>query len=286
MDPIYEKVPLVDSSFLLKTESFSHYEIPWHVHPEYELALVTKAAGYRYIRDSVSEVNGDDLILLGPNLPHAWESKLNQENKGTVKQIIIQFSGDFLGEGLWKKPEFEHIGQMLKKANKGLEIYGKTRERIIRKIYRMLKMNKFERILELLTILDILAAENEYKTLSQVSAEDFKSGSESQRINIVYNYVLQNFRQKCTVPMVASHFGMTPQSFCRYFKSRTRKTFINFLNEIRISNACKLLTSEDISIIEVCYNSGFESLSNFNRQFKKINKTTPLQYKKVNRNNL
>ena len=285
MNPIYEKVPLIDSSFLMKKESFSYYEIPWHVHPEYELALITKTEGFRHIGDSLSEVEGDNLIFLGPNLPHAWESKFRHDKKSNVTQIIIQFSSDFLGKELWVKPEFEHISKVLKRANKGLEIGGEAREKITRIMYRMLKMGKFRRIIELFKILDILAAGKEFKTLSTATVEDVGSGPESQRVNIIYDFVLQNFQEKCTVPMVASHFGMTPQSFCRYFKSRTKKTFISFLNEIRISHACKLLASEDLSIIEVCYNSGFESLSNFNRQFKKTIHITPREYKEENKFN-
>ncbi|MEN8156657.1 MAG: AraC family transcriptional regulator [Bacteroidota bacterium] len=280
MDPVFEKVPLVDSSFLVKMESFPHYEIPWHVHPEYELAYVTKANGKRFIGDSVTDVRGDDLILLGPNLPHAWISNAAGSRSGTVQQVIIQFSEDFLGANFWSKPEFLHIRQMLDKTSKGLGINGDSKARIIRKMYRLLKTDRFRRVIELLNILDLLATGKEYGTLSKLTIDDVKSGSESQRINVIYDYVLTNFRHKCTVPMVSSHFGMTPQSFCRYFKSRTRKTYIGFLNEVRISHACKLLSTDDLSIIEVCYNSGFESLSNFNRQFKRVTGSSPGLYRK------
>ncbi len=282
MDPVYEKVPLVDSSFLIKMERFPYYEIPWHVHPEYELAYVTKANGKRFVGDSVTEVSGDDLILLGPNLPHAWMSSVSGNRSETVQQVIIQFSENFLGSDLWSKPEFHHIRQMLVKAQKGLGIHGDTRSRIIRKMYRMMKMEKYRRVIELLNILDILAVEKEYKTISMVTIDEVKSGSESQRINVIYDYVLQNFGSKCTVPMVASHFGMTPQSFCRYFKNRTWKTYIGFLNEVRVAHACKLLSTDEYSIIEVCYNSGFDSISNFNRQFKKVTGTSPGLYRKAN----
>ncbi|MEN8202300.1 MAG: AraC family transcriptional regulator [Bacteroidota bacterium] len=279
MDPIFEKVPLVDSSFLIKEEAFPHYEIPWHVHPEYELAYVTRVSGIRYIGDSTTEVDGDDLILLGPNLPHAWISRARHKRVETVKQVIVQFSKDFLGRNLWLKPEFQHIAQLLNRAQKGLGIQGDSREMISRKMLWMLEADKFQRVMGLLEILDILASGKEYETLSRMTIEEVKGDSESQRINVIYNFVLENYRHRCTVPMVSSHFGMTPQSFCRYFKNRTKKTFIGFLNEVRISHACKLLTSDELSIIEVCYNSGFDSLSNFNRQFKKVTGTTPGRYR-------
>lgn len=277
----FEKVPLTDTTFLIKREYLSYCEIPWHFHPEFELTLITKASGKKYIGNRVKDLDQDDLMLLGPYLPHRWHyDKNNNENsKRESHQIVIQFSYDFLGEGFFEKPPFSNILQLLKRANNGISFHGEAKALAKRTMNLMLLKNGFEQILELLTLLNTLSSSQHYEILSSIGFTENLNESDGNRMNQVYRFIISNFKDPITLSDVAKLSNMTPQAFCKYFKARTKKNFSNFLNEVRISYACKLLIEKNLDVLEICYASGFNNLSNFNRQFKRITKMNPTQYR-------
>lgn len=271
------------SSFVLQKDVFAHYPTPWHHHPEYELVLVLKSSGDKIIGDHISSFTDGDLVFMGPNLPHVYRnSKIYyEEDSGlTAEAIVIHFNLDFLGEGFFRIPEMKAVANFLDESVRGYAIIGKTRQIVAQKMNEMLKMPGPLRIIELIGILHTLAETKDKQILASAGfIEGFKT-SGSEQITRVCDYIMKNFASDLTLNQVAEIANMSPNSFCHFFKQRTRKTFVNFLNEVRIGYACKLLSDEQHNISEICYLSGFHNLSNFNRQFIRIVQKTPLQYKK------
>ena len=277
MKPTFEKVPLSGSPFLMKEESFTHFDVPWHIHPEFELTLILSGQGKRHIGNSIEDLDIEELIFIGPNLPHSWYgSKSNEVNsKKKVSQIVIQFSIDFLG-----KDFFANILQLLKRAQLGICFYGETQKFAKKKMNSMLQMNGFDQTMKLLNLLNRLSVSQEYKYLSCIGFTETLNEADTDRMNKIYQFIMEHFREHITLNQLAAFANMTPQHFCKYFKTRTKKTFSFFLNEVKISYACRLLTEKNLNVLQICYESGFNNLSNFNRKFKQINKMTPMEYKK------
>jgi len=271
------------SSFVLQKDVYPYYPTPWHYHPEYELVLVLKSSGEKIIGDHMSSFTDGDLTFMGPFLPHVYHnSKIYYEENSnlTAEAIVIHFTKDFLGSNFFNIPEMETITSFLEESIMGFSISGNTRQVVAQKMIDMLKMPGPSRIIELLSILNILTETKEKEKLASPGfIENFKT-SGSEQITKVCDFIMKNFTSDLTLNQVAEIANMSPNAFCNFFKQRTRKTFINFLNEVRIGYACKLLSGEQYNITEVCYTSGFHNLSNFNRQFKRIVNKTPHQYKK------
>lgn len=271
------------SSFVLQKDVYAHYPTPWHHHPEYELVLVLKSSGDKIIGDHMSSFTDGDLAFLGPNLPHVYRNSMSyyEENSDLMAEaIVIHFNIDFLGNGFFSIPEMESVAQFLEESIMGFSISGNTRQLVAQKMIGMLQITGPEKIIELLCILHLLADTKEkVKLASPGFIQNFKT-SGSEQITEVCDYIMKNFTSDLTLNQVAEIAHMSPNVFCNFFKQRTRKTFVNFLNEVRIGYACKLLSGDQNNISEICYMSGFHNLSNFNRQFIRIVNKTPLQYKK------
>lgn len=278
----FEKVPLTSSTFLVKRESLYHSVIPWHFHPEFELTLLSNVVGKKYIGNVIKDLEIDDLVLLGANLPHRWhcEKGCNQKSlKREPHQIVIQFSIDFLGSDFFKQPPFLHILQLLNRANNGICFRGKDITHAKKIMNTMLDLNSFEQTLQLLKLLNTLSTSTDYEILSSIGFTETLNEFDGNRMNRIYQFIISNFKEPITLEEVAKVSNMTPPAFCKYFKVRTKKNFSYFLNEVRISYACRLLIEKNLDILQICYESGFNNLSNFNRQFKRITKMNPTQYK-------
>lgn len=271
------------SSFVLQKDVYPHYPTPWHYHPEFELVLVLKSTGDKIIGDHISSFTDGDLVFMGPNLPHVYHNHKGYYEAGsdlTAEAIVIHFNIDFLGAGFFSVPEMEVVAKFLEESVMGFSIHGNTREVVAKKMNDMLDMLGPPRIIELLSILNIMAVSGEKERLASCGfIRNFKA-SGSEQITGVCNFIMKNFTTDITLNEAAHIANMSPNAFCTFFKQRTRKTFVNFLNEVRIGYACKLISEEQYNISEICFMSGFHNLSNFNRQFMKIVRKTPLQYKK------
>lgn len=277
MKPFVEKVLITEVSFLIKEETFQSFDISWHIHPEYEIAFILKGNGKRHVGNNLDDFQENDLMLFGPNLPHSWYS--NFRSKTNVKQVIIQFSYDFLGNDIFEKPEFAAIKTLLIKAHRGLLFRGKSTHPI-RKILRSMTLsNGFEKTMLLLNILNLLARSNDYKQLTNLSYNENLNESDSKKINKVFRYILDNFKKEIGLKELASLSNMTTPAFCNYFKKHTKKTYTQFLNEVRIGHACKLIMEKNLTISQICSESGFNNISHFNRQFKRITRTNPTDYR-------
>lgn len=282
MKPILRKVDTDHNfSFSIREDIYPYLYNHWHYHPEIELTLIRKGSGMRLVGDSMERFNDGDLILLGTALPHMWRSDdiYFQELPGLqIEAIAIHFRQDFWGTSFLELPELKHVKELLIKARHGLKITGRTRELAGEKMEAILKAGQVQRIEYLLSMLDMIANSKDYTLLSSIGFVNSYNSISTDNINKIYTYTFNNFQNKITLKEVAAAANISPNSFCRYFKSRTLKTYWQFLLEVRIGYACKLLIENNISISQVGYTCGFNNLSNFNRQFKIITRKTPLQY--------
>jgi AraC-like DNA-binding protein len=279
-----QKTPISDThSFEVKYLTEAHFDPNWHFHSEYQLFVVLRGTGTRFIGDHVSTFKKNDLVFTGPNLPHLWQSDPEYfagDNELWTEGIVIYFHENFIGSDFLYKSETYKIRQLFIRAQRGMEVYGETAAKVKSLMQELLRVEDFERMLILLQLLNILANSSEYKLLANEGYANLLKETEGDRMNKVHAYVMKNFREKITLDDVAAIANMSPTSFSRYFKIHANKTFSDFLTEIRIGYSCKLLVEKNVSISEVCFESGFNTLSNFNRQFKVITHHSPLEYRK------
>jgi AraC-like DNA-binding protein len=283
MKAILQKVPeYADSSFAVQRFESAYFDTPWHFHPEYELVYIREGYGKRFIGDNISNFKQGDLVLLGSNLPHWYrndEIYYNNDPSLKVSSIVIQFTTDFLGETFLLTPEMFEIHHILQKSQKGLEIKGSLADKISKMVIEITELKGMDRLLHLLAILNTISKSDGYDLLSNKGPSGGINTTDPKRINKVYEYVMNHFTEPITVNDAAELIHMCPSTFCRYFKKRTRTTFTFFINEIRVGHACKLLIEGDLSITEICYKSGFNNISYFNRQFKSRKKLTPQAFR-------
>lgn len=278
--PAFEAVkPNIGSSFtslkFLKNENLKSHV--WHYHPEIELIFVCKGSGKRQIGSNISYFSDGDLVLIGSNLPHCG---MTNENTNNDYEMVLQFKPDFLGVPVWETPEMQKIAILLEKSKAGIVFGEKIKKETGEKIAAMHEAVSFRRLMCFLEILEDLATTQDYRILNagkyylQTQVED------NDRINVIFNYVKDHFREQITLEEVAGLANMKVPSFCRYFKKITNKTFTHFVNEYRITHALKLLAEQPLSITEVCFESGFNNFSYFNKTFKEYVKKSPSQYRK------
>lgn len=285
MRPIFEKISNPENeSFFYKMVEESYFSAPWHFHPEVEIFLVIEGTGTRYVGDGINNFNPGDLAIIGAKTPHVWSSSNDYYQKNQLRKskgICIQFEENFLGNEFSQLPEFKLIKELLHKAKRGIRFTNETKLILKNKIISLPEMMGMKRLMLLLEILDVMATTKNFKHLSSpnyipavINTEDLG------RIEKIYQYVLMNFTSEVQLETVSALINLSPQSFCRYFKSRTNKVFSTFLNEVRIGHSCKLLIDKNLNVAQICYESGFNHLSNFNRQFKKIKGMTPSEFQK------
>ncbi|WP_236979059.1 AraC family transcriptional regulator [Membranihabitans maritimus] len=282
MKPILRKVDSnAEHSFSVRENIYPFLYNYWHYHPEVELTYIRKSSGTRLAGDSIDRFTDGDLILLGANLPHMWRNDdiyFEKENGYHIEAVAIHFKEDFWGSEFLNIPENRHIKELLAKSKRGYKIEGKTHDIIVQKMEEILKLKGTKRVIQLLDMLDILAYSKEKKYLSSQGFIDDYKVDPNDKINEIYQYTLSNFKNGITIDEVAQHVHISPNYFCRYFKKRTSKTFIEFVTELRVGHACKLLLEGNLSISQICYESGFNNLSNFNRKFKELIGQSPSDY--------
>jgi AraC-like DNA-binding protein len=270
-------------AFMVRELRAPHFDKVWHFHSEYQLFLVLEGRGTRFIGDQMQPFREFDFVFTGPNLPHLWRNEQAYFEKDSELQthgIVIYFPEDFLGEGLIEKEEFDEIRHLFQRAQRGLEITGHTNLKLREKMKDLLYARGTQQLIQFLQILDIISRSSDCRPIAPADYINTNKESERDRMSKVYEYVMDRFSQKIKLADVATLANMTESAFSRYFTSRMNKSFSEFLSDIRISHACKLLHEADKNISEISYESGFNTLSNFNKQFKDRMKVTPLQYKR------
>jgi AraC-like DNA-binding protein len=284
MKPPLQKSPISpDHTFEIRHLAAPHFDPNWHFHTEFQLFIVLKGTGTRFVGDHVAPFKSGDMVFTGPNLPHLWQSDaeyFNSDSDLHTEGIVLYFQENFFGDLFLQKREMFRLRQFFTKSERGMEITGRCNEEIKHLMLQLLNAIDFDSILILMNILNVLSNTSSYKILSSAGYTNSLRESDTERMNRVHGYVMKNFREKITLQEVADVANMTPQSFSRYFKTHANKTFSDFVTEIRIGYACKLLIEKKINIGQVCYDSGFSTLSNFNRQFKTVTTYSPFSYRK------
>lgn len=281
MRPQFHKLPLTaDSSFLYMCWECNYFDKPWHFHKDYELVLIDKTEGTRFIGDQVSHFKDGDLALIGPNIPHLYRNNEDYyENKGLIaKSIFIHFTDDFLGKSFFDLPEMKLVRRLLDRASLGLEILEKANKYVKNKLEEMKEEIPAKRLLSLLDILIFLSNSNDLKYILS-SGFTASNSNDTDKINIVFQFIMENYTNDIYIEEIASRLNMSVASFSRYFKHHTRKTFSQYVTQIRIAHACRLLMEDNYNISEICYLSGFDNLSNYYKHFKKQVGIIPKQYK-------
>ena len=268
-----------DSSFSINRVEDEHFLKIWHFHPELELVLILESTGTRFIGDSVSKFSAGEMILLGADLPHMWlndQEYFKPNSSLKARAIAIHFTKDFLGQDFFSKPEFQKIHQLLTEAELGLK-FKNINQDLIDSIQNLDSFSSFERTLKFLEILNTLS----YNSFCQISSNAYfkkNQSSKNQELNKVYEYIFKNFENQINLEDVAELIPMNVSAFSRFFSKVHKKSFTRYLNEIRIGYACKMLMEQYYPINIICFESGFNSLSNFNKQFKIITGKTPSEY--------
>ncbi len=248
----------------------------WHYHPEIELVFVNGGSGKRQIGSNLSYYTNGTLILVGSNLPHCG---FTDSLTGNRSETVVQFKKDFLGSDFFDIPEMEKIQNLFEIAKSGIVFYGETKAIFGYNLENLDTKNQFERLLILLEVLNGLSTTDEFRILN---AEGFTMPADikdNDRINAVFNFVRANFKDEIKLIEIAELSNLTVPSFCRYFKKITNKTFTQFVNEYRLVHASKLLSEQQLSITEICFESGFNNFSYFNKSFKKFTGQSPSTYR-------
>lgn len=281
MKIMHEQISFAPRTMLkVKWDDFPHFTYPWHFHSEFEIVYLLKSAGKRFVADSVEPFDEGDLTLLGSNLPHFWKSEIREggDNENRVNAIVVQFHKDFFREEINSYAEFHPISELLKRASRGVSFSKEAGRKIGKMLKRLLKMKGLERMLYFIKIMDAMAHMDSYRLLASKGYQVGEHKELNSRLDKVMHFINTNYQRKISQEEIASNIGMTTAAFCRYFKEKTGKGFIFFVNEMRIGYACKLLIENHLSISQICFECGFNNLSNFNRIFKRLTGNTPGEY--------
>jgi AraC-like DNA-binding protein len=273
--------PPPNASFNFFIQDTLYFGTPWHYHPEYEIVLVLESTGKKFVGSNISSFKPGDLCMIGSYLPHYYRNEERYYAKETAlraKSLVIHFLEDFMGSKFFELPECQNLKNLLDRSKRGLNFGSKTLKKVASKIEGMKELNGVYRLMELISILNVLSEAEDIKELN-TNPMSLQNEVDSARINDVLSYIVQNYQHEIQLGEVAKLANMSESAFSRYFKKRTRRTFSQFVTEIRIEHACKLLVQDKMSISAVSLESGFNNLSNFNRQFKLVKQTTPLAYR-------
>lgn len=275
----FREIPPLSSldSFLVFDRVKDEFDFPVHFHPEYEINFIENGKGVKRIMgDSIEEIDDIELVFVGPNLYHAWETHKCKEKR--IHEITIQFDGQLFDSSLLSRRIMRPIRDLFNRSTHGVVFSRKTAQDLAPRICELSKLDGMDYFLEILSILHDMATSRNQRILSTYTVEKDKF-EEDDKMKLVYEYIQKNYSNKITLEEVSQLASMSPVSFNRFIKRRTNKTFVNYLNDIRIGYAARNLVEKDLSVAEVAYKSGFNNIANFNRVFKSVKGTTPSSYR-------
>lgn len=266
-----------EDSFLVFHRIKDNFDFPVHYHPEFEINFILNGKGARrVVGDNIEEIEEIELVLVGPNLYHGWE--LNKCRNKEIHEITIQFHNDLFHESLLTRRIMSPIKEMFNRSIHGILFSKKTAEALSSRLIKISKLDGMDYFLEIISILHDLAISRNQRLLSTFTV-DYDTFEDYDKMKIVYEYIQKNFADKITLDEVSTVANMSSISFNRFIKKRTGKTFVNYLNDVRVGYAARWLVEKDLSISEIAFKSGFNNIANFNRIFKTFKKCTPSQYK-------
>ena len=276
---VREIIPLTSSDcFTIFTRIKSEFDFPLHSHEELELNLIINASGAkRIIGDHIGEIDDMELVLVGSNLPHFWQTHKCKSKE--IKEVTLQFHKDLFDEKFLRRNQLSFIRTLLERSAKGILFSKQTIKEITPRLNDLNQKQGFDSVLELLSILHDLSISRNMHVLSDSTFNNAEFSYNSRRIEKAIEYMNLNFQKQITLTEIAKLTNMADVSFSRFFKARTGITFMDSLLELRLGNASRLLIDTTQSIAEVAYNCGFNNISNFNRLFKKKKNCTPREFR-------
>lgn len=277
--PIRKSASLARSPFAYRVARNAKFRFEWHFHEEYELTLVVRSQGVRFVGDSISGYRDGDLVLLGPRVPHTWQSEPQEGRAGWNTARVIHFREDFLGPNLFENLELRHIKRMLETSARGLCFASDVRNKAAAKIMAMSRMSTVRRVSSFLELLDMLANSRKAMTIAGPGFVPSLDLTKQRRIDMVCKYVNEHYARTISQAEVVDLVGMGASAFSTFFKKSVGLTFVQYVNELRISHACRMLVESDLPILEISMRAGFYNLSNFNRRFLQIKKMSPRAYR-------
>lgn len=272
------------SAFLLKEIRHPFFDAPFHYHPEVELTYISSSCGRRVVGDHVGSFEEGDLVLHGPNLPHVYlNDSRDSRSNSWARASVLQFGVDCLGKKFADMEEMKGIADLIERSTRGIRFLEESARRGALMLEELSERMGTRRIVVFIELLDFLSNCEEIEYLAGVAYLPLLNLSKEDRLNEVLSYIYKHQSEELRLTEIAKFFGISPESFSRFFKKATGRSFVVFLNELRISQACWLLQQSDKTVVEICFAVGFLNLSNFNRRFKKIKGMTPLDYRKKSR---
>jgi AraC-like DNA-binding protein/quercetin dioxygenase-like cupin family protein len=278
----FELIPQSElHSFAVKAFTLPRFNVPWHFHPECELTLIVQSSGRRFVGDSIEAFVPGDLVLLGANLPHYWRNPGPEKNSKTKAQAVVAhfreecFGAEFLG-----LPEMTGVRNLLLRARRGLQFTGKTRDAVAAIMMQLPGSKGLDRLMALLNIFKLLHESAEARVLSSPGFAPLLDEFASERINRAYKFIFKNFTAPIRHGEIARGAGMSLSAFGHYFKRVTGHTLTDFINDVRVGHASRRLIETDQPVSKIAYESGFESLSNFNHRFRKLTGVSPKEYRR------
>lgn len=284
MKPRLLKVSLQpQQSFSVRHDVVPYFYKELHFHPELELVFIQRGSGTQFIGHHIQSFKAGDMILVGAGVPHLWKCD-EQYHKGNARlkaeATVIHFLPGALGEQFFNLPENYKLLKLFGKAKQGISIQRKTKSHVASLLLQLLSCSDTKKIILFLEILHVLSISNDLQSINKKKLPVLQAEKEPERMNDIVQYLLANFQNPVTLKEIASIANLTPNAFCRYFKLRANKTYSSFLIEVRINHACKMLVETSRPVSGICYESGFNNFSNFNRYFKQLVGITPNQYRK------
>lgn len=284
MKPLYQDLPFpIDSHIHYYIEDLPHFIVPWHYHPAIEIMYITRGIGTRFVGDCIEQYEEGDVCMIGPNLPHEWrndDAYFDKESGLRATCICLFFKREIFDPNFIRLPEMNNIRDLIERSRRGLKFTGNSKLEITRFIRSSVSDVGGRKVTNLLTLLELMATSTEYELLASVGFTNSVNSEDFERFNKVYKFLVKNFATSIRLEEVSTLVGLTPTAFCRYFKERTKKTFVEYLNEMRIGYSKKLLLENKMKISTISGEVGFPNLSNFISQFKKVTGMSPSQFQK------
>ena len=277
MKPLIQKLPYDKrTSFVAQTFRTPHFEVGWHQHIEYELILFTEGSGLGFVGNHVSEFETGDIYFIGSSLPHTFQK---QDPELISSAVVVQFREDFWGNGFLELPEMQLVRELFADSMRGLKITSESKEQLTPLIQQLENTDGLKRVLLLGECLQILSSKKHCRSLS-TSPVKLLNPKSKERIDRIFQFTVDNFKEPISLETVAAIACLSVPAFCGYFKRATQKTYIDFLNETRVGYACHLLLETKRTVPDIAFECGYNTAANFHKQFLKVKKTTPLQYRK------
>ena len=283
MTASFEKISVKDDeSFFIGIFQDNLEKSTWHYHNNFEISFITEGSGKRIVADSIEEFQPGDLVFIGKNLPHVWipDKEASTPSNRTLEMVFLQFTSSVMGSQLLNLPEFKFIAKALSLSERGIQIVGQTLNEVSEIMLQLPYLKSFDRMLHFFKMMDIIGRSDTNIQLASKEYLKIRFTTGNKRIAAIHEYLMNNYREEINLKRLAALVSMAEGSLCRFFKVNMGMTVFEYLNKIKVEFACKLLMDNDLSILEVCFDSGFNNLSHFNKQFKKSTGVPPKNYRK------